>query len=175
MEKGLIHIYCGDGKGKTTACVGLTVRASGRGFKILFTQFLKGQSSGELISLPKLPGIEILRGMSLTKFTFQMTEAEKQTVLASHLELFATIEKKIQAGGIDLLILDEILGAVNTGLFPLAKLVAFLKNKPANLEVVMSGRDPAPELVELADYVSEVKMIKHPYTQGIQARVGIEK
>jgi len=175
MEQGLIEIYCGDGKGKTTACVGLTVRAAGRNFNIIFAQFLKGQSSGELVSLAKFPNVEVLRGMPITKFTFQMTEAEKKATLEGHLKLFAKIKEKISTKKIDILVLDEVIGAVNTGLFPLAALVDFLKHKPATLEVVLSGREPAKELVDLADYVSEIKMVKHPYTKGIQARLGIER
>ena len=175
MQQGLIHIYCGDGKGKTTACIGLAVRAAGRDFKVLLTQFLKGSPSGELMSLAKIPNIEVLRGKICTKFTFQMTPEEKAETLAGHLELFAKIEEKIKNEQIDMLILDEMMAAVNTGLFPLDRLIKFLKNKPAGLEVIMSGREPKQELIDLADYVSEVKMIKHPYTKGIGARDGVER
>ncbi len=172
---GLLHIYCGDGKGKTTACIGLSVRAAGRGFKVLFVQFLKNRITGELQSFELFNNIEVMRGKETTKFTFQMTEAEKQSVLLEHEELFDKVITKIKHEKIDLLILDEIIGACNTGVFPYSRLVDFLENKPQELEVVLSGRNPKPELIALADYVSEVKMIKYPLKRGIPARDGIER
>jgi len=172
---GLLHIYCGDGKGKTTACIGLSVRAAGRGFKVLFVQFLKNRLTGELQSFELFNNIEVMRGKETRKFTFQMTEDEKQKVLAEHKELFEQVITKISNEKIDLLILDEVIGACNTGVFPYSSLVDFLQNKPPELEVVLSGRNPPPELIALADYVSEVKMIKHPLKRGIPARDGIER
>lgn len=173
---GLLHIYCGDGKGKTTACIGLSVRAAGRGFHVLFVQFLKNRITGELKSFELFDNIEVIRGKETTKFTFQMNEAEKQKVLEEHEKLFDRVIAKIDGEQVDLLILDEVIGACNTGVFPYARLLDFLKNKkPPELEVVLSGRNPTPELIALADYVSEVKMIKHPLKRGIPARDGIER
>ena len=160
---GLIHIYCGDGKGKTTAAVGLAVRCAGRGNKVLLVQFLKSRDSGELYSLAKLPDIEVMRGKESKKFTFQMNEEEKHALA------------KIKNGGYSLLILDEVIGALNAKVFETPKLIEFLRHKPENLEVVLTGRNPAPELVEIADYVSEMRKVKHPMDKGIMAREGIEK
>lgn len=172
---GLIHIYCGDGKGKTTASVGLAVRCAGRGNKVLLVQFLKSRGSGELHSLAKLPEIEVMRGKESKKFTFQMNEEEKKALLNEHNKMFEQVLAKIKDGGYSLLILDEVIGALNAKVFEMSKLIEFLRHKPENLEVVLTGRNPAPELVEIADYVSEMKKIKHPMDKGIMAREGIEK
>lgn len=172
---GLIHIYCGDGKGKTTAAVGLAVRCAGRGNKVLLVQFLKSRDSGELYLLAKLPDIEIMRGKESKKFTFQMNEEEKHSLLIEHNKMFEQVLAKIKNGGYSLLILDEVIGALNAKVFEMPKLIEFLRHKPENLEVVLTGRNPAPELVEIADYVSEMRKVKHPMDKGIMAREGIEK
>lgn len=172
---GLIHIYCGDGKGKTTAAIGLAVRCAGRGNKVLLVQFLKSRDSGELYSLARLPDIEVMRGKESKKFTFQMNDEEKHALLLEHNKMFEQGLEKIKTGNYSLLILDEVIGAVNAKVFDLHKLTAFLRSKPENLEVVLTGRNPAPELLELADYVSEMRKIKHPMDKGIMAREGIEK
>lgn len=172
---GLIHIYCGDGKGKTTAAVGLAVRCAGRGNKVLLVQFLKSRDSGELYSLAKLPDIEVMRGKESIKFTFQMNEEEKHALLIEHNKMFEQVLAKIKNGGYSLLILDEVIGALNAKVFEMPKLIEFLRHKPENLEVVLTGRNPAPELVEIADYVSEMRKVKHPMDNGIMAREGIEK
>lgn len=172
---GLIHIYCGDGKGKTTAAVGLAVRCAGRGNKVLLVQFLKSRDSGELYSLAKLPDIEVMRGKESKKFTFQMNEEEKSALLIEHNKMFEQVLAKIKNGGYSLLILDEVIGALNAKVFEMPKLIEFLRHKPENLEVVLTGRNPAPELVEIADYVSEMRKVKHPMDKGITAREGIEK
>ena len=181
---GLIHIYCGDGKGKTTAAVGLAVRCAGRGNKVrcagrgnkvLLVQFLKSRDSGELYSLAKLPDIEVMRGKESKKFTFQMNEEEKHALLIEHNKMFEQVLAKIKNGGYSLLILDEVIldeviGALNAKVFEMPKLIEFLRHKPENLEVVLTGRNPAPELVEIADYVSEMRKVKHPMDKGIMAR-----
>ena len=172
---GLIHIYCGDGKGKTTAAVGLAVRCAGRGNKVLLVQFLKSRDSGELYSLAKLPDIEVMRGKGSKKFTFQMNEEEKHALLIEHNKMFEQVLAKIKNGGYSLLILDEVIGALNAKVFEMPKLIEFLRHKPENLEVVLTGRNPAQELVEIADYVSEMRKVKHPMDKGIMAREGIEK
>ena len=172
---GLIHIYCGDGKGKTTAAVGLAVRCAGRGNKVLLVQFLKSRDSGELYSLAKLPDIEVMRGKESKKFTFQMNEEENHALLIEHNKMFEQVLAKIKNGGYSLLILDEVIGALNAKVFEMPKLIEFLRHKPENLEVVLTGRNPAPELVEIADYVSEMRKVKHPMDKGIMAREGIEK
>lgn len=172
---GLIHIYTGEGKGKTTACIGLAVRCAGRDNRVLLVQFLKSWATGELNTLKLIPNIEVLRAKELAKFTFQMNAEEKAQVLKDHMALFEKVKEKCFAGEVELLILDEVLGAVNNGVFDKEELLNFLRNKPSNLEVALSGRNPAPELVELADYVSEICKRKHPFEKGIRARIGIER
>lgn len=175
MKQGLIHIYCGNGKGKTTACLGLAVRCAGRENKVLIAQFLKGRPSGELNSLKLLPNIEVLRSKEILKFTFQMNEEEKAQVAQEQTELFAKVMRKCNEKQIDLLILDEIIGTCDKGLFDENKLIDFLKSKPSTMEIVLSGRNPSQPMIDLADYVSEIKKIKHPYEKGIPARDGIER
>lgn len=172
---GLIHIYTGDGKGKTTAAMGLILRASGRGLKVILGQFLKGRETGELKTLALLPGVEVFRGKPLTKFTFQMNEKEKAEVLQSHNLFIQELAKRCVEEKADLLVLDEVIGAIGTGVLDQQLVIDFLKRKPQRLEVVMTGRNPSPELLELADYVSEVCKRKHPFDRGIPAREGIEK
>lgn len=174
-DGGLIHIYCGDGKGKTTSAIGLAVRCSGHGNKVLFVQFLKAWRTGELNSLALIPSIEVMRAKETPKFTFQMNDEEKKEVTREHLALFEIVRKKCVDEKIDLLILDEIVGACDKGVFDKEALVDFLKNKPQELEVVMTGRNPFEELIELADYISEICKRRHPFNKGIPARAGIER
>lgn len=175
MERGLVHIYCGDGKGKTTAALGLAVRASGRGLRVLLVQFLKSADTGELNVLQNLPGFKIIRGKDGQKFSFAMSAEERaETRLIHNANLQAALDE-VKTGNCDLLILDEAIGALNRDMLDREKLIRFIKDKPAGLELVLTGRNPDPELLELADYVSEMKKVKHPFDQGIGARDGIER
>ncbi|KJU71099.1 cob(I)yrinic acid a,c-diamide adenosyltransferase [Clostridium baratii] len=175
MELGLIHIYCGDGKGKTTAAMGLGMRAAGRSKKVLLTQFLKSNKTGELNSIEKLSEFfHVVKGVPAKKFVWNMNEEEKLEVKKEHTNRFREVTKKAIEEEYDLLILDEIIATINRDFVMLSEVIDFLKNKPTGLEVVMTGRNPKEELIELADYVSEIKAIKHPYNKGIKSRVGIE-
>ncbi len=171
MELGLIHIYCGDGKGKTTAAVGLGVRCLGAGGKVLMFQFLKDGSSSEVQMLKK-SGIDVLDGMKEIKFTFSMTAEEKKEAKVFYNNILDYIFKI--SPEYDMVILDEIMGAVSCGFISEEKILDFVKNKPENTELVMTGRNPSQSLIDLADYVSEVKKIKHPYDRGICARKAVE-
>lgn len=173
-KKGLIHIYCGDGKGKTTASMGLSIRAAGRGFRVLITQFLKGRDTGELKSLSLIPGITLVRAKASEKFTFQMTEQELQEAHDQSMEALKNVFAQANNGECDLLILDELLGALSCKLIDEDLLSDFLDHKPEELEVVMTGRNPPQWLLDKADYVTEMCMRKHPYEQGVPARKGIE-
>lgn len=175
MELGLIHIYCGDGKGKTTAAMGLGMRAAGRSKKVLLTQFLKSNKTGELNSIEKLSEFfHVVKGVPAKKFVWNMNEEEKLEVKKEHTNRFREVTKKAIEEEYDLLILDEVIATINRDFVMLNEVIDFLKNKPKGLEVVMTGRNPKEELIELADYVSEIKAIKHPYNKGIKSRVGIE-
>jgi cob(I)alamin adenosyltransferase len=176
MELGLIHIYCGDGKGKTTAAMGLGIRACGRNKKVLLTQFLKDNDTGELISIEKLgDNFQVLKGEPVKKFFKFMTPEEFSKTKSEHEERFRKVTKKAIDEGFDLLIMDEIIASTNLEFVPIDEVVEFLENKPKGLEVVLTGRGPNEKLVELADYVSEIKAVKHPYEKGINSRIGIEK
>ncbi len=174
MPEGLIHLYYGEGKGKTTAAMGLALRAAGCGKRVLIVQFLKGRPSGEVELLQSLPGITLLRGKELKKFSWEMSEEEKQGALRLDNELMETAFQKARQGECDLLVLDEALGACGCGLLGEEALLAFLRGKPKELEVVLTGRGPGSEMLELADYATEMRKEKHPYDQGVQARRGVE-
>ena len=174
MNRGLIHIYCGDGKGKTTAAIGLAVRAAGRGMPVLIAQFLKGRESGELHALAKIPEITLLRGKAGDKFTFQMDERELQQTYDENSKLLLSVVEAARAGKCKLLILDEIMGSLATETVDADLLRSLVEQKPAGLELVLTGRNPPDWLVEAADYVSEIKKQKHPFDRGIPAREGIE-
>lgn len=175
MKRGLIHIYCGDGKGKTTAAMGLAIRAAGREKRVFITQFLKSGRSGELVSLDKLQEfITFMPGKPVNKFVWNMNEEEKAQAKQEHTERFNEIKNIMNKEKYDLLILDEIIGTINNGFIEITDILEFLKNKPSELEVVMTGRNPKSELIEIANYVTEMKCIKHPFEEGVPARIGIE-
>lgn len=175
MEKGLVHIYTGNGKGKTTSAIGLGIRAYGRGFKVYMAQFLKSAETGELNVLKNLePGFIVKRFEMVDKFTWNMNEDELKETGEGLNKLFDKAVTDSQSGAWDMLILDEILGAIKGGFIPLQKVIQFVKNKPEGLELVMTGRAVPDELVALSDYVSEINPIKHPLDKGIGARIGIE-
>lgn len=170
---GLVHIYCGDGKGKTSAAMGLALRAAGRGNRVVVARFLKSEDSGEVEMLKKIPEIQVIPCERSFGFTFQMDEKTKKEAAQYYGELFLQAVKAVR-GGADMLVLDEIMAAVNSGMVKQETVVEFLRTRPAGLEVVMTGRSPSEEFLSLADYVSEIKKVKHPYDRGILARKGIE-
>lgn len=173
--KGLIHIYTGDGKGKTTAAIGLGVRACGHGMKVLMVQFLKSTPTGEIYCLKSLePNFRLCRGTESKKFTWQMGEEEKAHAAAEQQDMFNNAVNAARNGECDLLILDEILGAISSGMLDEKQLISFIENKPDGLELVLTGRNADSDLIGLADYVSEIKAVKHPAEKGIHARKGIE-
>lgn len=173
-EPGLVHIYCGDGKGKTTAALGLAVRAAGRGKAVMIARFLKTEDSGEVAVLRQIPGIQVLPCERSFGFTFRMTEAARKEAAAYYSQMLEQAAACARRESADLLILDEILGACNAGLVERARLETLLKDRPLGQEVVLTGRNPWEPLIELADYVTEMRMIRHPYENGIGAREGIE-
>lgn len=170
--KGLVHIYCGDGKGKTTTSVGLTIRAAGSGKKVLFYQFLKDNSSSERNILEKVPGITLVRGREMQKFTFQMNEQELDELRIYNNEMLDKLFE--MAKDYDMLVMDESVYAIKSNLLDEEKLITHLEEKPVGLEVVLAGRNPSQKLMDHADYVSEIQKVKHPFDHGVSSRVGIE-
>jgi len=171
---GLIHIYCGDGKGKTTAALGFVMRACGSDFNVVFVQFLKSQETGELRILRKLKNVAVLRGNIPSKFSWEFTEEEKKAVFDEHNRLFKEAILSIDNSSKTLLVFDEIIGAMSKNLIDTDMVLRFLKKKESGAEIVLTGRNPTDELIAIADYVSDIKKIKHPYDKGIIARKGIE-
>jgi cob(I)alamin adenosyltransferase len=172
---GLVHIYTGNGKGKTTAAVGLGVRAYGRGFKVLLVQFLKGTDTGELNTLKLLePDFTVHRNDEIKKFIWDMTPDEIEDTKKIQQNIFNFGKDAIMSGKWDLVIMDEIMAAITLEFVELQDVIDLVKNKPKKVELVMTGRNAPDELVELADYVSEIKPVKHPMEKGIKARKGIE-
>ena len=169
----LIHLYCGDGKGKTTAAIGLGVRAAGRGLRVLLFQFLKDSGTGELIPLQKL-GVRVLPGVEKAVFTFRMTDAQKAESRRFHDHRLRECIDLCQRGEVDLLILDEAVGAYNKGLLDREMLLAFLDNRPQGLEVVLTGHSLPEALERRADYITHMVKEKHPYDRGVTARREIE-
>lgn len=170
----MIQLYCGNGKGKTTAAMGLVLRAAGCGMKTLVVQFLKDGSSSEIKSLSLLPGVKLLHRCGKEKFTFCMTDREKAQRKIDYEKLLIEAKKECENENIQLLVLDEVVRAINSGIIEETELLDFLKNCPENLEVVITGSNPTENLLKVSDYVSEIVKRKHPYDKGIQAREGIE-
>lgn len=169
MDKGLVHLYCGDGKGKTTAAMGLALRALGQGMRVVVVQFLKNGTSGELEPLKKL-GAAVYSGQPGAKFTFQMNAEEKaQATKENNARLAEALQQLC-----DLLILDEICAARNSGMVDEALAKQAVLERPQHREVVLTGRNPEAWMVEAADYITEMQPRRHPYEQGILARKGIE-
>lgn len=177
---GLFHIYTGDGKGKTSAATGLAVRFAGSGGRVLYAQFLKKDDSSELCSMKQLENIELICCDKCFGFTFQMSEETKAEAKSFYTDYFQRIVKVIELkrepgeAEYGLLVLDELATAYATKMIEPEAVLNFIKNRPKELEIVVTGRNAAPELLELADYVSEIRKIKHPFDKGIGARKGIE-
>jgi len=175
MNQAMIHVYCGDGKGKTTAAMGLSVRAVGRGWPVVVSQFLKGSTSGELTVLRTLPGCHVVEAPTTsTKFVFQMTEEEKAVYRGQVQQHFRNTVSAALADGAKLLVMDEVLDAVAMEMLSDEELAAFLKDRPTDMEVVMTGRAPTPCVEPLCDYITRMTKIRHPFDKGQNARIGVE-
>lgn len=169
MAKGLVHLYWGNGKGKTTAAMGVALRSLAAGKRVVIVQFLKGRESGEVKLLSQL-GAKIFRGKSGQKFVFQMTEQEKaETRKTQEENLLAALREPA-----DLLILDEACAALKLGMVDEALLKRAVLEKPENQELILTGREPADWMEAAADYSTEMHCWRHPYEKGITAREGVE-
>ena len=172
---GLVHIYCGDGKGKTTAGMGLCVRAAGYGYRVLIYQFMKNNRTSERKVLEKVENITIVDGLEEEKFSFQMTEEEKKERRQFYAQQLKMVTEKARDEQFDVLFLDEVIYTIRAGLLDEALVLDFLDHKPEKLEVILTGQGPDEELLARADYVSEICMRKHPFQKGQPARDGIER
>lgn len=170
-ELGLVQIYTGNGKGKTTAALGLALRASGRGLNVLILQFMKPDAGyGEQIACSKLDNV-IMIPMGLDHFV--SNKPSQEDIDAAHKAL-ARSEELIGSGKYDVAILDEGMNAVRLGLITSKELIDSLDRRPKHVEVVLTGRGMTPELEEYADLITEMRLVKHPMDKGIDARKGIE-
>lgn len=169
MDKGLVHLYHGDGKGKTTAAMGLALRALGRGKTVAVIQFLKDGSSGELEPLRTL-GAAVIAANPGGKFVSRMTDAEKAETARQSAEAL----RQAAEMDCDLLILDELCAARHHGLISQTLARQAVEGRPAGREIVITGREPEPWMLDAADYITEMRCGRHPYQRGIAARKGIE-
>ena len=167
--KGLVQVYTGDGKGKTTAALGLALRASCQDLKVIFIQFLKSQVCGEHLFTQKFPAFEIKQFGEGDLFKKSDDELLKETN-----EAYRCAEEALNSNKYDMVILDEIFIAHWRGFISLQKIMSLIEKKPGNVELVLTGRKAPQEIVKRADLVTEMLMIKHPFSAGISQRRGIE-
>lgn len=170
----MIHVYYGDGKGKTTSAVGLAARAAGSNLKVLFVQFLKTEFSGERHVLSHTENVSLTFCPIELKFTFEMNEKEKQQASKIFREIFDGSVTKALTERYDMVVLDEVFDIINCDMVSEAEVFEFITNAPVSMEIVMTGHNPPERFIEVADYVTEFKKIKHPYDKGVIGRKGIE-
>lgn len=171
--RGLVHLYWGEGKGKTTAAVGQAVRAVGSGLQVVFVQFLKERPSGEVEVLRGL-GVPVLRGGSFGKFSFQMTPEERAQARENYTAHLRRALGLVNEGRCDMLVLDEAAAAWQMDMVDKRLLQDAVLARPPRLEVVLTGRHPADWMRQAADYSTEMQCHRHPYEKGIPARRGVE-
>jgi len=174
IGKGYIQVYTGNGKGKTTASLGLSLRAAGHGLKTVIIQFMKGWIDyGELRGVEMLaPHVEIHQAGRDTFVNRKAPDPEDIRLAREGWALARAVIEKRQA---DIVVLDEINCAVDFGLLPVEEVLSVLRQKPDGMEIVMTGRGASPEILELADLVTEMREVKHYYAKGVDARVGVER
>jgi cob(I)alamin adenosyltransferase len=171
MKKGYIQVYTGNGKGKTTAALGLAMRAAGAGLKVFFVQFLKGRKNSEHISLDKFKNQITIRQYGKKYFlTGKPTSADVQRAKKG----FHVAQIAIGSGKYDLVVLDEVFFAINLKLIKLDDVILLLKTKPCSVEIVLTGRNCPLKIIKIADLGTEMKEIKHYYNSGVKGRLGIE-
>ncbi len=172
QHQGLVQVYTGDGKGKTSAALGLGLRAAGHGFEVYMIQFMKGQINyGELQAVKHIPNFTI-RQYGRPDFVDKSNPDPEDIKLAQEAldHARAIIEKK----DVDFLILDEVNVAIDFGLITDKEVISLIKSRPPHLELILTGRYAPPSIIKIADLVSEVKEVKHPYKKGVAARKGVE-
>lgn len=166
----MLHIYHGDGKGKTTAAMGLALRMAGRGKRVVVAQFLKGEDSGERLALARMPGVELLPLPGCLPFTFQLTEQQREEEQQRYASMLGHLSKL--APQADLMVLDEVCDAIDCGLVELEDVLNLLGR--CSGEVVLTGRQGQWSLLLRADYVTRMGKEKHPFDRGVEAREGVE-
>lgn len=172
----MTELYVGEGKGKTTASIGLAIRAAGHKIPVYFYQFMKNGSSGEIEILKSIPGIEVKYPPVFYGFAKNMTKAQKEEMRVYYADMLESVRRVIKAHeeNFVVIVLDEVIHACNHQLLSETLLCELLERCSSNIEMILTGRNPSQVLLNLADYVSEVKKVKHPFDQGVPARKGIE-
>lgn len=171
-RKGLIQVYTGTGKGKTTAALGLTLRACGKGYRVHIIQFMKGRINyGELASIEHVPGATIEQ-CGRPDFVDRKNPARVDIDMAR--EGLERAKKIISAGETDIVVLDEMNVALDYKLVPEDEVIAMLKARPEHVEIVLTGRDAPRSVIDIADLVSVISEVKHPYRAGLHSREGID-
>jgi cob(I)alamin adenosyltransferase len=172
LEPGLVQVYTGDGKGKTSAALGLALRAVGRGLKVYVIQFIKGGFDyGELHAVQQFANLK-LKAFGRGRFITEKPPKEEDVRLA--MEAFELAEKVVANGEYDIVVLDEVNVALGLKLIDVDDVVRLVKSKPNHVELVLTGRNAPAEIIELADLVTEMKEVKHPFKKGVPPRKGIE-
>jgi cob(I)alamin adenosyltransferase len=169
--KGYVHVYTGDGKGKTTAALGLALRAAGAGMRVYIAQFVKGMHYSELDALDRYTDRITLRQYGRDCFIEKEPDPEDIQAARQGLE---EVKGILASGDYEMVILDEANIATRYHLFSPDELVELVRSKPEAVELVITGRNADPKVIALADLVTEMKEIKHYYNRGVQARAGIE-
>lgn len=173
-RRGLVMCYTGDGKGKTTAAIGLAVRAVGAGLRVRMLQFIKGEwKPAELKGLALLGDRFSMEQLGLGFVTYKPKLPHERHLEAAR-AAWEQAKREMQSGAQDVLILDEINNAFRFGLLPAAEVIEALRTRPPGLHVVLTGRGAPPEILDMADLVTEMKSVKHPYEHGIPAQYGID-
>ncbi len=172
FDKGYVQLYTGDGKGKTSAALGLALRAAGHGFRTYLAQFMKGQVYGELLALRSIPEIT-LEQFGKDTFVHVNTATPQDKQMAK--EGLASAERAMLSGAYQIIILDEINVVLHFKLLDLEQVLSFIDKKPVAVELILTGRRAPEELIERADLVTEMREVKHYYQSGVEARDGIER
>ena len=172
LKRGYIQVYTGDGKGKTTAALGLSIRASGAGLKVFIGQFIKMGDYSEIKSLKRFSDRITVEQFGLGRFYKGKPSPEDISAARKGLD---RIREVMASGEYDLIILEEANVAVTCGLFTVEDLLELMDHKPKEIELVLTGRGADPNVIEKADLVTEMKVVKHYYFEGVKARIGIEK
>ncbi|MDA8104363.1 MAG: cob(I)yrinic acid a,c-diamide adenosyltransferase [Nitrospiraceae bacterium] len=173
MAKGLIHVYTGDGKGKTTAAIGISVRAKSRGLRTMFVQFFKENDRGGEIALLHKIGIKTVV-FDQVKSPFFNPDIDKESIRQEAIKALSILKEKLGRQDFDLIVLDEFICLISEAVLSEDEAVEFLGNKPSQLELILTGYGATEKIIALADYVTFMKNIKHPYDKKLHARRGIE-
>ncbi|HAT4300301.1 TPA: cob(I)yrinic acid a,c-diamide adenosyltransferase [Clostridium perfringens] len=174
LKEGYVQVYTGNGKGKTTAAMGLAFRAVGDGMEVKVVQFLKSWKTGELESAKRFDNLEILRFEKVKGFTWELNEEELAQLKSEVRVGFDFVKGLVENRGCDILILDEVMASISGGFIGEDEIVELIEKKPKDMELILTGRNVPEKIMEKADLITEMREIKHYYKKGVPAREGIE-